>query len=73
MANDIIIGLWNLLLAGILAAFVKHSIRTGAAVGLWWDYLRSTQPIRFWVYVGVMAAASLGNAIEGVAKLVGEL
>ena len=50
---------FDLFLALVIGLYVRRSIRSRAAVGLWWDFLRDQEPKRFWLQILLVAAAGL--------------
>jgi hypothetical protein len=65
----------NLIVAVALAAYVRNAIRTRAAVGLWWDFLRDEEPIRYWTWLALMTfvtTSSIWSAVEMASGLRGQ-
>jgi len=57
----------NIAVALALFAFVRRSIQRGYAFGLWWDFQRESEPIRFWMwtaFLGIAAAGSLWSGLD---------
>ena len=61
--------LFNVVVAVALAAYLRNSLRNRAAVGLWWDFLRDEEPIRYWIQLGIVALAIV-NALSTFLKLI---
>ena len=64
--DSLLTGLANLLIALALAGYVRASLRSRAAVGLWWDFDRDDEPVRFWlwlIFIGVWVISSIGRGI----------
>jgi hypothetical protein len=65
----------NVAVAFVLIGYVRRSIQRGYAFGLWWDFQRDAEPIRFWVwtaFVGVTAIASFWSGMDNVVMMRGQ-
>ncbi len=59
-------------MAIVLGVYIRRSIKSGYAVGLWWDFQRQSEPVRFWTWltvVGLVGMSSFGTAFEMAARL----
>ena len=59
MTDNVLQVAFNLLMALVLTAYLRSSVRSRAAVGLWWDFLRDQEPIRYWSQLALVALAIL--------------
>ena len=60
----------------ILLGYVRASVRRGYAYGLWWDFQRDSEPVRFWIWIAFVVATAFGQLWQGtiaVGKLAGLL
>ena len=65
--------LFHIVLAAALMGFLRGALRSGAAVGLFWDFLREREPIRYWIYlavIGLWAALAVVAAVGGLVAAV---
>jgi len=62
----------NVAVALVLLSYVRRFIQRGYAFGLWWDFQREAEPIRFWVwtaFVGITGAGSLWSGLNYAVQL----
>ncbi|HEY0011594.1 MAG TPA: hypothetical protein VGB79_01935 [Allosphingosinicella sp.] len=61
--------LFHIVVAVALIGFLRGALRSGAAVGLFWDFLREREPVRYWIYLAFIALWAAVAAIEAVGGL----
>jgi hypothetical protein len=60
---------FHLVLVVVLVGYLRGALRTGSAVGPAWDFLRESEPVRYWLWLALIAAWAVGAAGTSVAML----